>query len=217
MLTLYFSPGSSAMATHGIALHEVGAKFEDKIRRTACRRKIACRTTLALNPEGKVPTLLIDGHILTEVAGTLYYLARRFPEAGLLPAGDIEAEAQVVSWMSFVASTIHPARRVGPRPPAGGFRDSGTKAGRPDLDCWRLLDRRHSFVPVVLALDGCWRAGTGKFPRGQRALRPHDAAACGAPCAGDRIGGRLQPAGLARGRFARPPATSSAHRTAPRR
>jgi glutathione S-transferase len=27
--------------------------------------------------------------------------------------GDIEGEARVVSWMSFIASTIHPARRIG--------------------------------------------------------------------------------------------------------
>jgi glutathione S-transferase len=27
--------------------------------------------------------------------------------------GDIEAEAQVVSWMSFIAATVHPARRRG--------------------------------------------------------------------------------------------------------
>jgi glutathione S-transferase len=40
-------------------------------------------------------------------------LARRHPEARLLPSGDPEAEAQVVSWMSFVASTLHPARRQG--------------------------------------------------------------------------------------------------------
>ena len=33
--------------------------------------------------------------------------------AGLLPAGDIEAEAQAISWMSYVASTIHPAIRQG--------------------------------------------------------------------------------------------------------
>jgi glutathione S-transferase len=51
--------------------------------------------------------------VLTEVAGILYYLARKYPQASLLPAGDIEAEAQVVSWMSFIASTIHPARRQG--------------------------------------------------------------------------------------------------------
>ena len=112
MLTLYFSPGSSAMATH-IALHAVGAQFEAKY--VALHQKENRRPEyLALNPEGKVPTLLIDGHVLTEVAGTLWYLARRFPEAKLLPAGDIEAEAQVISWMSFIASTIHPARRAGP-------------------------------------------------------------------------------------------------------
>jgi len=32
----------------------------------------------------------------------------------LLPQyGDIEAEARVISWMSFIAATIHPARRAG--------------------------------------------------------------------------------------------------------
>ena len=111
MLTLYFSPGASSMAPH-IALHETGAPFEGK---PVSLGKKETRTPqfLAINPEGKVPTLLIDGRVLTEVAGILYYLAKRHPEAGLLPAGDIEAEARVVSWMSFIASTIHPARRQG--------------------------------------------------------------------------------------------------------
>jgi glutathione S-transferase len=68
---------------------------------------------LKLNPDGKVPTLLIDGRVLTEVAGILFYLAKRFPEATLLPPDDIEAEAQAVSWMSFIASTLHPARQKG--------------------------------------------------------------------------------------------------------
>ena len=67
----------------------------------------------AINPNGKVPTLLIDGRVLTEVAGCLFYLARTYPEANLLPVDDPEAEAQVVSWMSFIASTIHPARQAG--------------------------------------------------------------------------------------------------------
>jgi glutathione S-transferase len=68
---------------------------------------------LAINPVGKVPTLLIDGRVLTEVAGTLFYLARKHPEAKLLPQDDPETEAQIVSWMSYIASTIHPARREG--------------------------------------------------------------------------------------------------------
>lgn len=60
-----------------------------------------------------MPTLVIDGRPLTEVAGILFYLARRFPQAGLLPTDDVESEARVVSWMSFIAATVHPARRQG--------------------------------------------------------------------------------------------------------
>src|SRR5579871_2397879 len=111
MLALYFAPGSSSMAAH-IALHEVGAAFEPRPMsfKTNDMRK---PEFLTINPAGKVPTLLIDGRVLTEVAGILFYLARRFPEAGLLPHNDIEAEAQAVSWMSFIASTLHPARTRG--------------------------------------------------------------------------------------------------------
>jgi glutathione S-transferase len=111
MLTLYFAPGSSSMAAH-VALHEVGADFE--ARPMSFKSKdMQSPAYLKVNPAGRVPTLLIDGRVLTEVAGILFYLARRFPEAGLLPHDDIEAEAQVVSWMSFIASTLHPARQRG--------------------------------------------------------------------------------------------------------
>ena len=111
MLTLYFAPGSSSFAVH-IALHEIGAPFEAK---AMSFRNYDMRTAefLKINPAGKVPTLLIDDRPLTEVAGILFYLAKRFPEAKLLPHGDIEAEAQAVSWMSFIASTLHPARQRG--------------------------------------------------------------------------------------------------------
>ena len=111
MLTLYFAPGSSSMAVH-IALHEIGAAFE--ARPMSFRNKdMRAPEFLALNPEGKVPVLLIDGRPLTEVAAILFYLARRFPDANLLPRDDLEAEAQALSWMSFCASSLHGARRHG--------------------------------------------------------------------------------------------------------
>lgn len=115
-LVFWFAPGSSSMAPH-IALHEVGAEFEPRPISFA-RKQQRDPAYLAINPEGKVPTLVIDGRPLTEVAGILFWLAKRFPEAKLLPrsgdaAADIEAEAQAVSWMSFIAATIHPARRQG--------------------------------------------------------------------------------------------------------
>jgi glutathione S-transferase len=111
MLILYFAPGASSMAVH-IALHEIGTAFEG---RPMSFRQNDMRSPeyLALNPEGKVPTLVVDGRPLTEVAAILFYLARCFPDAGLLPRDDIEAEAQALSWMSFIASTLHPARKHG--------------------------------------------------------------------------------------------------------
>ena len=111
MLTLYFAPGASSFAVH-IALHEIGVPFEARPMSFRANEMRAAEF-LKINLAGKVPTLLIDGRPLTEVAGILYYLAKRFPEAGLLPHDDIEAEAQAISWMSFVASTLHPARRQG--------------------------------------------------------------------------------------------------------
>ena len=124
-LTLYFMPGSSSMAPH-IALHEVGATFESHVIQLASKDH---RTPqyLAVNPEGKVPTLLVDGRPMTEVAAILYYLARTFPAAKLLPKGDVEAEAQIISWMSFIAASVHPARAKG----ADHARE-----------VWQLADRR---------------------------------------------------------------------------
>ncbi|WP_248710348.1 glutathione S-transferase family protein [Sediminicoccus sp. KRV36] len=99
------------MAPH-IALHEVGAAFTPR-QVSLRRRENRSAEFLALNPEGKVPLLLTEGGPLTEVAAILFWLARRHPQAGLLPMGDALAEAQVISWMSFLAATVHPARRQG--------------------------------------------------------------------------------------------------------
>jgi glutathione S-transferase len=111
MLTLYFAPGASSMAAH-IALHEVGISFD--ARPMSFRGgDLRAPDYLKLNPEGKVPTLLVDGRPLTEVAAILFFLARRCPESDLLPRDNIEAEAQALSWMSFIASTLHPARKLG--------------------------------------------------------------------------------------------------------
>ena len=146
MITFYFSPGSSSMATH-IALNEAGASFE--ARPLTLQKGTRAPDFLEVNPNGKVPTLVVDGTILTEVAGTLFYLARAFPQAGLMPAGAL-GEAEAVSWMSFDASTLHPAAAQGPERVAevwriaehklGGTRDGASRPLRRGLP--RHLPRR---------------------------------------------------------------------------
>ncbi|MFL5298020.1 MAG: glutathione S-transferase family protein [Phenylobacterium sp.] len=113
MLRLYFAPGASSMAPH-IALHEIGCRFE-AVPVSLGRDENKTAEFLAINPLGQVPVLVIDGRPLTEVAGILFYLAKAYPEAGLLPDG-VEDQARVVSWMSFIAATLHPARRQGLQP-----------------------------------------------------------------------------------------------------
>ena len=126
MLTLYFAPGSSSMAAH-IGLHEVGAPFESRPLSFA-KRETRSPAYLAINPEGKVPTLVVDGRPLTEVAGILYYLARTYPDAKLWP-DDIESQARAISWMSFIASTLHPARRRGPEHALEVYRIADQRLG----------------------------------------------------------------------------------------
>ena len=56
--------------------------------------------------------LIVDGRLLTEVLAILFYLGEKYPAANLLPE-DIEGKAQALSWMSFLASTVHGARADG--------------------------------------------------------------------------------------------------------
>jgi glutathione S-transferase len=144
MLTFHFAPGSSSMAPH-IALHEVGASFEAKPVSFATKGNRAPEI-LALNPEGKVPILVIDGRPLTEVAAILFWLARRFPAAGLLPTGDIDAEAEAISWMSFIASTLHPARGQGGEVARTAFGIADARLGTRD---W-ALGRSYSIADIHL-------------------------------------------------------------------
>ena len=127
MYTLYHAPGSSSMAVH-IAMHEVGAQFEGRLISFAHRDRDPPEFC-ELNPEKKVPTLVIEGRPLTEVAAILYFLARRYPAASLFPFGDIEAESRVLSWMSFIASTVHPARRQGMEHAQSVYRLADGKLG----------------------------------------------------------------------------------------
>ncbi|MBA5806185.1 maleylacetoacetate isomerase [Rhizobium changzhiense] len=62
---------------------------------------------LALNPQGLVPTLVIDGKTLTQSLAIIEYLAETRPECGLLP-WDIADRQKVRALAYAVAMDIHP-------------------------------------------------------------------------------------------------------------
>lgn len=106
-ITLCFAPGSCARVPL-IALEEIGAPFETRL---IAFMKGEHRTPdfLALNPAGKVPALILDDGVLTQNTAILLYLARRFPEARLLPsATDPLAEAQLLARLAWFSADLHP-------------------------------------------------------------------------------------------------------------
>lgn len=105
ILILYYWPGSSSAVPH-IVLEEIGAPYERRLVNFA-QGEHKSDGYLKINPRGKVPALAVDGAVLTENVAILTYLAKLFPQAGLLPEGLIE-EARCISVMAWFASTVHP-------------------------------------------------------------------------------------------------------------
>ncbi|MGR9245767.1 maleylacetoacetate isomerase [Rhizobium leguminosarum] len=62
---------------------------------------------LAVNPQGLVPTLVIDGRTLTQSLAIIEYLAELRPEYGLLPP-DIADRQKVRALAYAIAMDIHP-------------------------------------------------------------------------------------------------------------
>ena len=106
-VTLFMAPGTCARGA-AVGLFEAGVPFEPQlVRFMAGEHRSAA--FLAVNPLGKVPALRIDGAVLVENTAILRYLARRFPEAALMPpaAGDVE-DAHQVADLCYCAATLHP-------------------------------------------------------------------------------------------------------------
>jgi len=108
MYTLYWSPGSASMAPHG-ALEESGARFELKLTSVdeGAHRDPAY---LRLNPNAKVPTLVVDGKfVVFESAAITMFIADRHPEAKLAPGPDEMARGHFYQWMAHLTNSVQPA------------------------------------------------------------------------------------------------------------
>ena len=109
MYTLYYSPGSASMAVH-LTLLEIGAPHELRIVDFEARAQ-KDPEYLRLNPNGHVPTLIVDGAACYECAALLLLLAERLPEAGLAPLPGAASRGLYLQWMLHFANTLQPAFR----------------------------------------------------------------------------------------------------------
>ena len=104
-MKLYYFPGACSLADH-IVLEWIGAPYET-VRLDHASTKSP--EYLALNPNGTVPLLIDDDFVLSQNAAILYYLAERYPNAHLLGDGTLQGRAEVLRWVCFLNSDVHPA------------------------------------------------------------------------------------------------------------
>jgi glutathione S-transferase len=106
-MKLYYAKGTCALASH-IALEEAGAEYST-VRINFATSEQRSPEYLAINPKGRVPTLVTDRGTLTETPAMLAYIAQSFPRARLAPLDDAFGFAEVQAFNSYLCSTVHVA------------------------------------------------------------------------------------------------------------
>ncbi len=109
MLKLYYAPGACSFIPH-VALEMImaatGDAFDTQIVKLH-KGEHQAPEYLALNPEGQVPVLIVDGKPLTQVIAICDYLNRRYPALGLMPANPA-VQSEALSLLAWMNNTVHP-------------------------------------------------------------------------------------------------------------
>lgn len=88
-----------------VLFHETGVAFEKVLTSTAdgTTKSDAFKK---INPKGRVPVLVIDGSILTEVPAISFFISSHRPELGLMGRNPLE-QARVLEWFNWLSGTMH--------------------------------------------------------------------------------------------------------------
>jgi glutathione S-transferase len=144
MYQLYAAPGAASLCVHWMLL-ELQQPFELRLLDTS-KQEQKSPEYLKLNPDGRIPTLVVDGKPHAETAALLMLLAERHPEAGLAPAAGSATRADYLQWTLWLANTLMPAFRSWfyPEEAAGSAHAEASKAqSRSVIEaCWQRLDGR---------------------------------------------------------------------------
>ena len=156
MYTLYWNNGSASITAH-MALEESGAPYTLKFVNMD-KNEHKSPEYMKLNPNGKVPTLLIDNkRVMFETAAIAMYIADRHPQSGLAPAVDDPARAPYTQWLFHIANSVQPLYFMFYYPErhtadAGGHEHVKAGATRAIDEAWGRIDQ-------ALAKNGPFLAG----------------------------------------------------------
>ena len=110
-MRLYTYFRSSAAYRVRIALNLKGLPYE-AVPIHLLKKEQNAPDYLAVNPQGRVPSLDLDGTVLIQSPAILEYLEEIYPEPPLLPSDPV-ARARVRAICALIACDIHPLNNVG--------------------------------------------------------------------------------------------------------
>jgi maleylacetoacetate isomerase len=110
-MRLYTYPRSSAAYRVRIALSLKGLAYES-VPIDLLKKEQGAPAYLAVNPQGRVPSLDLGGTVLTQSPAILEYLEEIYPEPPLLPADPL-ARARVRAACALIGCDIHPLNNIG--------------------------------------------------------------------------------------------------------
>jgi glutathione S-transferase len=141
--TLYYSPGAASLVVHWLLLELEAPHTLALVDTSAGEQKRP--EYLALNPNGLVPTLVIDGKPHYEAAALLMQLADAFPVHALAPTLSDPQRADYTQWMFNLANMVQPLFRQWwyPHEPAGEANAETVRHYvQPRIEAqWQRIDR----------------------------------------------------------------------------
>ncbi|CDL80796.1 glutathione transferase GstA [Xenorhabdus szentirmaii] len=106
-MKLYYAPGTCSLSPH-IILREAGVDFSMVRVDLMSKKTESGDNFLAINPKGKVPTLLLDNNeILTEVPAIVKYIADQKPDRNLIASTDTTEHYHQIEWLNYISSELH--------------------------------------------------------------------------------------------------------------
>ncbi|MEM7364123.1 MAG: glutathione S-transferase family protein [Pseudomonadota bacterium] len=103
-ITLYHSPFTRSMTAYWM-LEELDVPFNVVIKNVSKGENNDAELT-ALNPHGKVPTVVVDDIVLFERPAICTYLADRFSPGVLAPALDAPNRGEYLKWMVYSVTVM---------------------------------------------------------------------------------------------------------------
>lgn len=204
MYRLFYYPSNASLAPH-ILLREIGAPHElVLVDRTRNAQKQA--DYLAMNPLGRIPTLVDGDLVLFETAAICLHLADRHPDAGLAPPVGTDARSVFHKWLAYLSTTIqtdylayyYPERYT--TDPSDAARGAVKAATEKRLNDWFdvieaeleargpwLLGDSYSLLDPYLFLMTRWGRGMARPPKTRAPIGAHAARVLARPAVAEAV------------------------------